>query len=714
MVDANSSPPVESLLPLLEKAFGFPSFRANQEAVCRAAIAGRDILLVMPTGSGKSLCYQLPTLARGGTALVISPLIALMDDQAAKLAHLGCRVARVHSGLDRLTSRQSCRDYLNGGLQFMFIAPERFRVPGFPEMLAKRKPSLIAIDEAHCISQWGHDFRPDYRMLGQYLPALRPAPVMALTATATPIVQNDIVSQLRLVDAARFIHGFRRENLAIEVVEVPRPERPQLTLELLSDPARRPAIVYAPTRREAEELARELARLFPAAAYHAGIESKQRERVQAAFVESRLAAVVATIAFGMGIDKPNVRTIIRTALPASLEGYYQEIGRAGRDGLPSRTILMHSYADLRVHEYFFEQDYAPLETLEAIYQRLSSQPQPKLDLCRALLMDPELFNRALDKLTVHGGASIEWAENVAVGSKDWKQSYLTQLEQKRAQLELMRRYAETHQCRMQALVRHFGDFADAQRTCGQCDFCAPRQCIAQRFRPITQPERRVVQQIIDALRHARFQSLGRLHQSLSPSEPVSRDDLESLVGAMAAAGLVLVEDTSFEKAGRVIAYRKVTLTREGLNLNERTPLDLLLATNRAEDWQPPKRKRRKSPERKQPTAVTFSADEPAPKQKKRPPEKQQRGPETFSPQEAELEQRLRAWRNAEARKSGLPAYCVFSDQALYGIVQARPAKPTELLEINGIGPAKAEKYGQNILRICRSLPGKTPSPTQEM
>jgi superfamily II DNA helicase RecQ len=587
----------------------------------------------------------------------------------------------------------------------MFIAPERFRVPGFPEMLAKRKPSLIAIDEAHCISQWGHDFRPDYRMLGQYLPALRPAPVMALTATATPIVQNDIVSQLGLVDAARFIHGFRRENLAIEVVEVPRPERPQLTAELLSDPARRPAIVYAPTRRESEELARELSSLFPAAAYHAGLESKQRERVQAAFVESRLDAVVATIAFGMGIDKPNVRTIIRTALPASLEGYYQEIGRAGRDGLASRTILMHSYADLRVHEYFFEQDYAPLETLEAIYHRLGPQPQSKLGLCRALLMDPELFNRALDKLAIHGGAAIELTEDVTVGSKDWKQSYLTQLEQKRAQLELMRRYAETHQCRMQALVRHFGDFADAQRTCGQCDFCAPRQCIAQQFRPATQAERRVVHQIIEALRHARFQSLGRLHQSLSPSEPVTRDDLESLVGAMAAAGLVLVEDTSFEKAGRVISYRKVTLTREGFDLTERTPLDLLLATNRAEEWQPPKRKRKKSPALKQPPAVILSVNEPAPKKKKRPPE-QQRGPETFSPQEAELERQLRAWRNAEARKSGFPPYCVFSDQALYGIVQARPANTSELLEINGIGPAKVEKYGQNILQICRAVKGE--------
>ncbi len=158
---------------MLQRVFGFARFRANQEAVCNAAIAGRDLLLVMPTGSGKSLCYQLPAIARGGTALVISPLIALMDDQAAKLTALGLRVARIHSGLERGVARQACVDYLQGALQFLFIAPERLRVPGFPEMLAKRTLALIAIDEAHCISQWGHDFRPDYRMLGQYLPLLR-------------------------------------------------------------------------------------------------------------------------------------------------------------------------------------------------------------------------------------------------------------------------------------------------------------------------------------------------------------------------------------------------------------------------------------------------------------------------------------------------------------------------------------------------------------
>src|ERR1022692_4001359 len=297
-----------TLTELLQTAFGFPSFRTSQEAVCQAVIGGRDVLLVMPTGAGKSLCYQLPAVARGGTALVISPLIALMEGQVAKLKERNFAVERIHSGRDRAASRQACIDYLNGALQFLFIAPERLRVAGFPEMLAKRKPSLIAIDEAHCISQWGHDFRPDYRMLGQYLPTLRPAPVIALTATATPVVQNDIAVQLGLVEPARFIQGFRRDNLAIEVVEVAPSQRAALTLELLEDEARRPAIVYTPTRAQATSVAAELARHFPCAAYHAGLDAPHRQRVQQEFLEGRITVMVATIAFGMGIDKPDVRT----------------------------------------------------------------------------------------------------------------------------------------------------------------------------------------------------------------------------------------------------------------------------------------------------------------------------------------------------------------------------------------------------------------------
>src|ERR1035437_3410528 len=236
-------------------------------------------------------------------------------------------------------------------------------------MPARRKPTLIAIDEAHCISAWGQDFRPDYRTLGEHLPALRPAPIIALTATATPTVQRDIVAQLQLRDPALFIHGFRRSNLAIEVVEMSKPRRNPFTAELLRDPASRPAIVYAPPRKASEELVVELNHALganSAAAYHAGLEPSVRERVQAAFQSGKLSVVVATIAFGMGIDKADVRTVVHTALPASVEAFYQEIGRAGRDGLPSRTVLLHSYADIKMHEFFLERDYPPVNDLARV------------------------------------------------------------------------------------------------------------------------------------------------------------------------------------------------------------------------------------------------------------------------------------------------------------------------------------------------------------
>ncbi len=372
-----------TLKEILHDAFGFSSFRANQQAVCQAAIDGKDVLLVMPTGSGKSLCYQLPGIVRGGTTLVISPLIALMEDQVAKLKERGFAVDRIHSGRDRAASRQASVDYLNGTLQFLFIAPERLRLSGFPEMLAKRKPSLVAIDEAHCISQWGHDFRPDYRRLGQHLPMFRPAPVIALTATATPLVQNDICEQLGLPQMTRFIHGFRRDNLAIEAVEVAPSQRAALTAELLADTGRRPAIVYTPTRKQAASLAAELSSHFPTAAYHAGLDTERRSRVQDQFLAGKIEVMVATIAFGMGIDKPDVRTVIHTALPGSLEAYYQEMGRAGRDGKSSRAILMHSYADRYTHDFFFERDYPDVEILDQHCRLASRRPSGKSRCCRS-------------------------------------------------------------------------------------------------------------------------------------------------------------------------------------------------------------------------------------------------------------------------------------------------------------------------------------------
>jgi len=657
-----------SLPELLRDAFGFSSFRANQEVVCQAAIEGKDVLLVMPTGSGKSLCYQSPGIARGGTALVISPLIALMKDQVAKLKEQGFKVERIHSGRDSTSSRQACVDYLSGSLQFLFIAPERLRLSGFPEMLAKRKPTLVAVDEAHCISQWGHDFRPDYRRLGEHLPKLRPAPVIALTATATPLVQNDIAEQLGLPQLTRFIDGFRRVNLAIEAVEVVPSQRAAMTSELLADEERRPAIVYTPTRKQAASLAAELAGEFPTAAYHAGLNADLRRRVQEQFLAGKIEVMVATIAFGMGIDKPDVRTVIHTALPGSLEAYYQEVGRAGRDGAPSRAILMHSYADRYTHDFFFERDYPDVAVLDRIFAALRDEPQEKVGLQGKLRIDPDLFDKALEKLWIHGGGVLDYAERITRGQPSWHDSYIAQGDQKRSQIDLMIRYAETNQCRMSTLVRHFGDVADGE-ACGICDFCAPSQCAAQRFRTATDGERSALLRVIDELQSGGTRATGRLHSELFPGNELSRDTFEEVLGGMARAGLVRLSDASFEKDGKTIPYRKVSLTREGQSFEEGTPVDFVMK----ETGKPTKGKRKKKA--------------PAPAAK------------PSGTVDSRCETALRAWRLEEGRRRRVPAFRILTDKVLREIAITHPATADELLAIPGIGMSTVEKYGPSIQRI---------------
>lgn len=485
---------------VLERVFGFRDFREGQDDVVRAVLAGENALVVMPTGGGKSLCYQLPAIVREGTALVVSPLIALMKDQTDSLAERGVPATIINSTVTPGEIAKRLRAMRGGAFKLVYVAPERFRSERFVEAAADSSISLVAIDEAHCISEWGHDFRPDYRMLGASLNRIGSPQVLALTATATAEVRADIAKQLVLGDARHFIAGFDRPNLALRVVPTAR-ERDKLTEAVaLVREAGGTGIVYAATRKAVDSAAAQLASAgIRTVAYHAGLSDRARVAAQDAFRAGDVDAIVATNAFGMGIDKPDIRFVIHWHIPGSIEAYYQEIGRAGRDGLPSTCALLFNYADTRHQQFFIDGSFPSPDTVTAVYAAIvgltaiGREPTTASVASRVALKNEMSLSAALAMLERAGHiervAAPEGGDRFARSIRllDATPARVLRINRpevaaraasEQRKLRRMVDFAYSDKCLRAFILRYFGDRKQIGE-CGTCSVCVPAARISR-------------------------------------------------------------------------------------------------------------------------------------------------------------------------------------------------------------------------------------------
>ncbi|HSS50068.1 MAG TPA: HRDC domain-containing protein, partial [Thermoanaerobaculia bacterium] len=420
--------------------------------------------------------------------------------------------------------------------------------------------------------------------------------------------------------------------------------------------------------------------------YHAGMDKDAREANQNRFMTEPAVVMVATIAFGMGIDKSDVRFVFHMDLPGSLEAYYQEIGRAGRDGLPSRAILLYSYNDRRSHEWFHNRDYPEVVELDRIFRALAAQSQVDGQIRKRLGMDEELFERALEKLWIHGGALVDADGNVALGAtaaSAWQRAYIAQRDHKLEQLEKMVRFAESHGCRMLHLVRHFGDQEDSGEPCGLCDICAPDDCVVRRFREPNPLERELLTKVLKTLRRRDGQTTGQLYKEICPDDLSDRKSFEHLLGGMVRAGLLLLQEDAFDKDGKTIRFQRAILTPEGYTGQPEALSRLELAQEL-----PKTRKKRQRPDKGEPRAVRERLA--------RAGQAPGAAPDLVSPQ---LVEALKTWRRAEASRRRVPAFRILTDRAVHAIAQSLPRSESDLLNVPGIGPTIVQKYGQVILGI---------------
>ena len=595
---------------ILHRVFGYDTFRGDQEPVVDHIISGGDALVLMPTGGGKSLCYQIPALLRPGVGVVVSPLIALMQDQVDALLLAGVRAAFLNSSLTAKAMFDTERRLMRGELDLIYVAPERLLTDRFiallDQLVENKQLALFAIDEAHCVSQWGHDFRPEYIQLSRLHERYPQIPRIALTATADELTRQEIISRLGLESARIFVSSFDRPNIRYTIIERDNP-RKQL-LAFLGDHRGSAGIVYCLSRRKVDETAIWLAEQgIDALPYHAGLDTGTRQRHQQRFLREDAVVMVATIAFGMGIDKPDVRFVAHLDLPKSLEAYYQETGRAGRDGEPSEGWMTYGLNDVVIHRQMIEESTAPIE-------------QKRVE---------------------------------------------------RQKLEAMLAYCESAKCRRVVLLNYFGE---AALPCGNCDVCldpphvwdgtiAAQKALSAVLRT---GQRFGAGHLIDLLRGKLTEKMKQFGHEHLPTFGVGADlddrDWRSVFRQLLANGLLEAD---------AAAYGALILTEEA------------------------------RPVLKGEISVTLRRQAPRAKQKAtRTSHEKNRSAETQSTEnDSPLFAVLRNWRAETAREQGVPAYVILHDRTLRELAALRPHSQAALLEVPGIGLAKAERYGEALLEL---------------